>query len=193
MRNGDYAAGGVNQLGDGLELRERLLHEGRPTTSEKPIESIAQIDGPPLPNDGSGDVRPTHRATSRFLEHVFERELNTQPLKLLDHFLGSADAIGPAALEEGLQRLGLRGEEVSQHMHLAPWSRRRELASANHPNPVMVTGNQGRRNPGHGIVIGKCNGPETHSRRPPDDDLRRGASVRSGRVNMQVDRFPGSR
>jgi hypothetical protein len=178
----------VNQLGNRLKPRQRFFHEGGAAPTEEAVERVAQVDCPPVPNDRSGHVRPSHCAARRLLKHILEREPHTQSLQVLDHFLRPPHPVGPAPLEEDFEGARVRRQEEPQHVHLAPGRCGRELTSADDSNAVALACGQSLGNAGQGIVIGEGDGPETGRDRPPHDCFRRKAPVRGGRMNMQVDR-----
>jgi hypothetical protein len=189
VRDRHQAAGRVHQLGNDAELGQRLFHEGGPAPADVAVERVAEIRGAAVPDDGAGHVGPPDRTTGRLVEYAFEREVHPQPLEVLDHLPGSPHPIGPAANQEGFQLGRHRRQEVPQHVHLAPRSRRRELASSDHPNPVSLAGGKGFRKPGEGVVIGQRNGTQAGRDGTPDHTFGSEAPVRGGRMHMQIDGF----
>jgi hypothetical protein len=76
---------------------------------------------------------------------------------------------------------------VPEHVHLAPGSGGGELASGYHSNSKPLTRSNSLGNATHRIVIGESNGSETGSKGTLYYRFRRQTSIRSRRMNVQVD------
>ena len=120
---------------------------------------------------------------------MIERELDPEALQLLDHCLPPAHPVRPAPLEECVQLGRIERQEVPQYVHLAPGSRGRELAPANHPNAEALAGGEGFGNATEGVVVGQRNGGQTGSLCPLYHSLGGEAPIRGGRMHVQVDGF----
>jgi hypothetical protein len=98
MRHWDHPTGGVDHICHRPERGERLLDEGRFAPSDESVEGIARVSGSSMADDRASDMRPPHGTSRRLLENGFERHLDSQVMETANHFFGSADPIGPAAL-----------------------------------------------------------------------------------------------
>src|SRR4051812_33029717 len=130
----------MDQVGDGAERREGLLHESRTVAPKVAVESISQVAGATMPDDGPRDMGPAHRCSVRFAQHIIERDSYPEPLKVCYHRLGPANAVGSTTLQKLVECCRVWRQEVPEDVHLAPRCTRRELTAANDSNVVARTG-----------------------------------------------------
>ena len=79
------------------------------------------------------------RAPCRLLQHALEGDVHPQPPQLLDHLPGAPHPVCPAALEKLVQHGRVGGQEIPQHVHLAPRSGGGELTPADHSHMMVLT------------------------------------------------------
>jgi hypothetical protein len=99
----DNTSGSMHHLGHRPERGKGLLHECGTPSSNETIEGIARIGRSAMADDRSRNMRSPNRATAWLLQHALKRQVYPQPLELLNHLLGSAHSISPAAFQKGLQ------------------------------------------------------------------------------------------
>ena len=120
---------------------------------------------------------PSHGGVAGFLQHVLEREVQPQPLQVADHFPGPPHPICSAAFEKGLEFRRVRGEEVSQNVHLAPGRGCGEFTPGHHTDAVALPGCQSLGYSGECIVVGECHRAETGIPGATHHSIRRNSSV----------------
>jgi hypothetical protein len=74
-------------------------------------------------------------------------------------------------------------------VHLTPGRGDREFAPPHHADPAPLTRGQRLGDTGYRVVVGESNGFEADCNRSLDYTFRTDATIRSGRVNVKVDRL----
>jgi len=189
MRRRNQTTGVMNYVGDRTKGGETLLHEGGAPPADEAVKGIGEVCGSPVADNGARDVRSSKSASGRLLKHAFKREIDPEPVKMLNHLVGSAEAICPAALQERLQIDRTRWKEVSEHVHLAPGGQNRKLASSDHPHSTAIARGERGGYSGESVVIGEGNGVQACSQGASDNSLGRKTPIRSSRMHVQVDGF----
>ena len=178
----------VHLGGDFGKLGQDLLHEGGAAAPDEAVERLTHVRGPAPAHDGPGDVRPPDGAAVGVAQDIVEVERDARALSRITISLPAADPVGPAAGQEGFQLGRLGGQEVPQHVHLAPGRGGAELAPAHHPDAEALAGGERLGNTGQGIVIGERDGAEAGRGRAPDHRGGRQPPVGGGRVDVEIDR-----
>jgi hypothetical protein len=120
VSNGNQATGSVDQFRDIPELGKCFLHECRTAAAQEAVKRFTQICRPAVADDGACHMGTANCPAGGFLENTLEREIHSKSLQVLNHFLGSAHPIGPAALEKCLNLLRLGWQKIPQDVHLSP-------------------------------------------------------------------------
>ena len=124
----------------------------------------------------------------RLQQHVLELEGDPEPLQPGHHLPAAADAVGAAALQEGLE-LGRVGRQEVRRARASRPRARRELNSQPPTTriPRRSPGRDGRGHAGDGVVIGECDGargrprPRAPTTAPAAGCRRTRSSARAGR------------
>ena len=122
MRHRDQTTRAMDYVGDCTKRGESLLHECRAAPADEAVKGIGKVSRSSVANDGASDVRSSESASGRLLKDAFKWQIHPEPLKMMNHLLGSAHPICPAALQERFQVGRSRRQEVSEHVHLPPRS-----------------------------------------------------------------------
>jgi hypothetical protein len=189
MRDRDHSTSLMHHSSHGGKRGQGLVYEGRSPTPQKTIEGIIEARGSAVANDGTSHMGSTHRATAGFLEYALERKIDAKSPQLFHHLTCPSQPVVAAALEKLLQGGRVDRQQVPEHVHFTPWSCGGELTTRYHPHPTALAGRHGLGNACEGIVIRQGHRAEPGSPSSSHNAFRRDASVRSGRVHMQVDRF----
>src|SRR5690606_35948641 len=125
---------------------------------EEPVERVVQVPGGAFRNDGPGHMGTADGTVPARRKDVVERHRHAEGLETFCHGAPPADAILPAALEKFVELGRIGGQEVAQHVHLAPGGAHRELAAADDPDaepmPRLLRGSHARER----VVIGQGDG-----------------------------------
>src|SRR5205814_2877042 len=124
----------VDEVGHLAQPRQRLLDVRRPAAPEIAPERVVDVRGDAARDEGARHMRSADRAVSPLTQYVRDLDLHAEPLQPGDHLLGAAVPGGPRADEKLLQPRLARGQEVAEHMQLAPRRFDAELAPGNHPD-----------------------------------------------------------
>jgi hypothetical protein len=191
MGHRDHASCVMDNGRDGSKWGESLFHECGPTSPDPTIEGIVGVKCSAMPYDRASDVWPANRTAPRLLQHALEGQLHTMPLQLLDHLLSPPHPVRPAAFQKILELGRVRRHVVTQHVHLTPVRRNRELASGDYPHTKALPFRERLRNSGHRVVIGEPDSVEAGGGGSLHDSFRSHASVGGRRVHVKIDGLRG--
>ncbi len=170
-----------------LERGERLLDECRFAPSDESVEGIARVSRSSMADDRAGHMGPSHGPARGLLEDAFERHIDAQAVKTANHFLGSADPVGAAALQEAIQVLRPGRQVIAEHMHFAPRGGDGELTSGDNPHSITISRRERLGQAGQRVVIGERNRLQICGSGPLNDSRGRHSPIGRGRMNVEVD------